>query len=83
MGNSPQDLYRIGVLDSSTSIVLSHATYLDSRGAALLRKTNNYISITPESESKLILEESGIFEREPMGLPCPFRPRALHEDFNS
>lgn len=52
MGNSPQDLYRIGVLDSNTAIVLSHATFLDSRGAALLRSTNKYISITPESESK-------------------------------
>lgn len=50
LGNSPQDLYRIGVLDSSTAIVLSHATFLDSRGAALLRSTNKHISITPESE---------------------------------
>lgn len=52
VGNSPQDLQRVGILDSSTSIVISHAAFLDSRGAALLRKANKYISITPESESK-------------------------------
>lgn len=52
MGNSPQELHRVGILDSSTSIVISHASFLDSRGAALLRSTNKHISITPESESK-------------------------------
>ncbi|KAK6839141.1 Metallo-dependent hydrolase [Apiospora arundinis] len=50
LGNSPQDLHRAGVLDSSTPVVISHATFLDVRGAALLRRTNQHISITPESE---------------------------------
>lgn len=50
VGNSPQDLHRVGILDSSTPIVISHAAFLDARGAALLRSTNKHISITAESE---------------------------------
>ncbi|KAI9149016.1 5-methylthioadenosine/S-adenosylhomocysteine deaminase [Paramyrothecium foliicola] len=49
-GNSPQELHRIGILNSSVPIVISHASYIDSRGAALLRSTNKHVSITPESE---------------------------------
>lgn len=49
-GNSPEDLHRVGILNSSTPIVISHASFLDPRGAALLRSTNKHISITPESE---------------------------------
>lgn len=50
MGNSPEDLYRVGVLNSSIPIVIAHGAFLDARGAMLLRSTNKYISITAESE---------------------------------
>ncbi|KAL1862723.1 hypothetical protein Daus18300_008367 [Diaporthe australafricana] len=68
-GNSPQDLHRVGILNSSTPIVISHALNLDSRGAALLRATNKHISITAESEmhyghlhptSHLILDQASL-----------------------
>ncbi|EFQ34199.1 amidohydrolase [Colletotrichum graminicola M1.001] len=48
--NSPEDLHAIGALNTSIPVVFSHASYLTYRGAALLRSTNQYISITPESE---------------------------------
>ena len=38
------------MLNSSTSVVISHASFLTAEGAQLLRSTNQYISITPESE---------------------------------
>ncbi|KAI3399555.1 hypothetical protein diail_6577 [Diaporthe ilicicola] len=69
LGNSPQDLHGIGILNSSTPFVISHASYLDSRGAALLRATNQYISINAESEmhfghlnptSHLILDQASL-----------------------
>lgn len=50
MGNSPEDLHRVGILNSSTPIVIAHAAFVDARGAMLLRSTNKHISITPESE---------------------------------
>lgn len=39
-----------GLLNSSTPVILSHASFLTATGATLLRETNQYISITPESE---------------------------------
>ncbi|OBR11542.1 Amidohydrolase [Colletotrichum higginsianum IMI 349063] len=48
--NSPEDLHAIGALNISIPIVFSHASFLTYRGASLLRSTNQYISITPESE---------------------------------
>ncbi|KAH8890197.1 amidohydrolase [Thozetella sp. PMI_491] len=48
--NSPEDLQALGVLNISTPIVFSHGSYLTAAGATLLRNTNQYISITPESE---------------------------------
>ncbi|KAK7915170.1 amidohydrolase [Apiospora marii] len=50
LGNSPEDLHRVGVLNSSTPVVIAHAAFLDVRGAGLLRSTNQHISITAESE---------------------------------
>lgn len=49
MGNSPEDLHRVGILNASIPIVISHASFIDARGGALLRSTNKHISITPES----------------------------------
>lgn len=48
--NSPEDLQSLGVLNTTMAIVFSHASFLTARGAELLRNTNQYISITPESE---------------------------------
>ncbi|KAK2029151.1 amidohydrolase [Colletotrichum zoysiae] len=48
--NSPEDLHAVGALNISIPIVLSHASFLTYQGASLLRSTNQYISITPESE---------------------------------
>ncbi|KAK1572719.1 amidohydrolase [Colletotrichum navitas] len=48
--NSPEDLHAVGALNTSIPIVFSHASYLTYQGASLLRSTNQYISITPESE---------------------------------
>ncbi|KAK3314819.1 hypothetical protein B0H66DRAFT_323132 [Apodospora peruviana] len=48
--NSPEDIHALNYLNISTPIVFSHASFLTPAGAALLRSTNQYISITPESE---------------------------------
>ncbi|KAH8594974.1 hypothetical protein B0O99DRAFT_513198 [Bisporella sp. PMI_857] len=67
--NSPEDIHRIGLLNSSLPIVISHASYLSTRDGALLRSTNKHISITPESEmhyghlhptSHLILDQASL-----------------------
>ena len=50
VGNTPEDLYKIGILNTSIPIVISHATFITARGAELLRQTNQHISITAESE---------------------------------
>ncbi|KAK8074529.1 amidohydrolase [Apiospora hydei] len=48
--SSPEDLHRVGILNTSTPIVISQASQLTTRGARLLRATNQYISVTAESE---------------------------------
>ncbi|KFZ18877.1 hypothetical protein V501_00961, partial [Pseudogymnoascus sp. VKM F-4519 (FW-2642)] len=48
--NSPTLLNDLGFLNTSIPIVFSHASYLTAQDAALLRSTNQYISITAESE---------------------------------
>lgn len=48
--NSPSDLHRFSLLNTSLPIVFSHASFLTATDAQLLRKTGQYISITPESE---------------------------------
>ncbi|KAI1424619.1 amidohydrolase [Xylaria sp. FL1777] len=69
LGNTPEDLYRVGLLNSSIPVVISHAAFLTARGAALLRSTNQHISITAESEmhyghthpsSHLILDQASL-----------------------
>ncbi|KAI4869826.1 amidohydrolase [Hypoxylon rubiginosum] len=68
-GNTPEDLYRSGILNSSVSVVISHSAFLTARGAQLLRSTNQHISITAESEmhyghvhttSHLILDQASL-----------------------
>ncbi|KAI0179796.1 Metallo-dependent hydrolase [Hypoxylon sp. FL1284] len=49
-GNMPEDLHSAGILNSTVSVVISHAAFLTARGAQLLRDTDQYISTTPESE---------------------------------
>ncbi|KAI1496375.1 amidohydrolase [Biscogniauxia marginata] len=69
LGNTPEDLNRAGILNSSIPVVLSHASFLSAQGAQLLRSTNQHISITPESEihygllhptSHLILDQAAL-----------------------
>ncbi|RHZ48764.1 hypothetical protein CDV55_102164 [Aspergillus turcosus] len=49
--NSPQLLNQYKFLNTSIPIVFSHASFLTLPDAELLRSTNQYVSITPESES--------------------------------
>ncbi|PVH75081.1 Metallo-dependent hydrolase [Cadophora sp. DSE1049] len=51
--NSPEVLHSYNFLNISTPIVFSHANFLTTQGASLLRSTNQYVSTTPESESNL------------------------------
>ncbi|KAI0899111.1 Metallo-dependent hydrolase [Annulohypoxylon nitens] len=48
--NSPEVLQTYGVLDMDTAVVFSHAAGISPTGSRLLRSTNQFISITPESE---------------------------------
>ncbi|KAB8220981.1 amidohydrolase family protein [Aspergillus novoparasiticus] len=48
--NSPEDLHALGILNTSIPVVFSHASFITGEGVSLLRSTNQYISITPESE---------------------------------
>ncbi|KAF5024439.1 hypothetical protein F66182_3525 [Fusarium sp. NRRL 66182] len=48
--NYPEDVHSFGLLNTSIPVVFSHASFLTGTGAELLRQTNQYVSITPESE---------------------------------
>jgi cytosine/adenosine deaminase-related metal-dependent hydrolase len=48
--NTPEDLHRAGLLNTSIPVIFSHATFLTFRGAELLRLTDQYVSLTIESE---------------------------------
>ncbi|KAI1077196.1 amidohydrolase family protein [Whalleya microplaca] len=48
--SSPELLHSLGILDVPSAVVFSHGAALTPNGARLLRSTNQYISITPESE---------------------------------
>lgn len=48
--NSPEDIHALNYLNISIPVIFSHASFLTPTGAELLRSTNQYISITPESE---------------------------------
>ncbi|RSL43758.1 hypothetical protein CEP54_014961 [Fusarium duplospermum] len=50
VANSPSLFNELELLNQSFPIVLSHATFLQQPEYELLRKHNQYISITPESE---------------------------------
>ncbi|KAH9890224.1 amidohydrolase [Xylariomycetidae sp. FL2044] len=47
---SPQLLRDHGILDTPTAVVFSHGASLNANDAALLRQSNQFLSITPESE---------------------------------
>ncbi|OCL09623.1 putative chlorohydrolase family protein [Glonium stellatum] len=48
--NSPEIANSYGILNTSIPVVFSHGSYLTVQDAELLRSTNQYLSITPESE---------------------------------
>ncbi|KAH6985502.1 amidohydrolase [Ilyonectria destructans] len=48
--NSPTTLQSLGILNTSIPVVFSHASYVTLRDTMLLRSTNQYVAITPESE---------------------------------
>ncbi|KEQ90780.1 hypothetical protein AUEXF2481DRAFT_33721 [Aureobasidium subglaciale EXF-2481] len=48
--NSPSKLDQLGLLNGTTPVVFSHASYVTTDDAELLRKHDQYISTTPESE---------------------------------
>ncbi|KAI1141668.1 amidohydrolase family protein [Hypoxylon sp. FL0543] len=48
--NSPEALQPLGVLNTDMAVVFSHAMGITPLGARILRSTNQFISITPESE---------------------------------
>ncbi|KAM7200334.1 hypothetical protein V8F20_005311 [Naviculisporaceae sp. PSN 640] len=69
LGGTPEDVDRAGLLTSHVPVVFSHASFLTPRGAALLRASNQHISITAESEmhyghthpsSHLILDQASL-----------------------
>lgn len=50
ISNMPEDVHALGILNTSVPVVFSHGSFITAGGANLLRKTNQYLSITPESE---------------------------------
>ncbi|KAI9151563.1 5-methylthioadenosine/S-adenosylhomocysteine deaminase 1 [Paramyrothecium foliicola] len=48
--NLPSTLHEFGILNTSIPVVFSHGSFMPAADAQLLRSTNQYISITPESE---------------------------------
>lgn len=48
--NSPQQVNSYGFLNTSIPVVFSHSSYLTVQDAEMLRSTNQYVSITAESE---------------------------------
>ncbi|KFA76434.1 hypothetical protein S40288_07149 [Stachybotrys chartarum IBT 40288] len=48
--NVPSALHRYNILNTSVPVVFSHGSYISATDIQLLRRTNQYISITPESE---------------------------------
>ncbi|KAK0726907.1 amidohydrolase family protein [Lasiosphaeria miniovina] len=67
--NSPEDLQAAGILNTSIPVVFSHASFLTAADATLLRSTNQFVSVTPESEmhyghvhphSHLVLDQAAL-----------------------
>jgi cytosine/adenosine deaminase-related metal-dependent hydrolase len=50
IGNTPSLLFSLGFLNTSIPVVFSHASFITSSDMTALRRTNQYISTTPESE---------------------------------
>lgn len=50
ISNSPSDLARFDILNTSIPVVFSHASFITAGDAQLLRSSNQFLSITPESE---------------------------------
>ncbi|CAF3658318.1 unnamed protein product [Fusarium graminearum] len=50
VNNLPEDVHALGLLNTSIPVVFSHGSFMTATGANLLRQTNQYLSITPESE---------------------------------
>ncbi|KND92784.1 5-methylthioadenosine/S-adenosylhomocysteine deaminase [Tolypocladium ophioglossoides CBS 100239] len=50
VNNLPEDVHAFGILNDSIPVVFSHGSFITAWGAQLLRSTNQYLSITPESE---------------------------------
>ncbi|RKL26265.1 hypothetical protein BFJ72_g13838 [Fusarium proliferatum] len=50
VSNLPEDVHSFDLLNTSIPVVFSHGSFLTATGAILLRQTNQYLSITPESE---------------------------------
>ncbi|KAH7036023.1 uncharacterized protein B0I36DRAFT_319548 [Microdochium trichocladiopsis] len=48
--NVPSAVHQYGLLNTSIPVIFSHASFLAAVDAQLLRQTNQFISITPESE---------------------------------
>lgn len=48
--NLPEDLHAFGILNDSIPVVFSHGSFMTATSTELLRSTNQYLSITPESE---------------------------------
>ncbi|KAH8680001.1 hypothetical protein BGZ60DRAFT_369717 [Tricladium varicosporioides] len=66
-GNSPAVMHSLGLLNRTTPFVFSHGSFMDATDLSLLRSTDQYLSITPESElqyghsnvnSQLILDQA-------------------------
>ncbi|KAH7002626.1 amidohydrolase [Ilyonectria destructans] len=67
--NSPRVVHELGLLNTSIPVVFSHASFIPLNDYELLRQTNQYVSITPESEmhygqsnptSHLILDQASL-----------------------
>ncbi|CCF36259.1 amidohydrolase [Colletotrichum higginsianum] len=48
--NSPTTLQSLNILNTSIPVVFSHGSYVTLKDTLLLRSTNQFLSITPESE---------------------------------
>lgn len=48
--NSPTRFQEYGILNTTTPVVFSHASFLTAEDAQLLRQTNQFVATTPESE---------------------------------
>ncbi|EWY92078.1 hypothetical protein FOYG_08978 [Fusarium oxysporum NRRL 32931] len=50
LDNGPVVLNKHGILKTLVPVIISHASFMSSEDISLLRESNQYVSITPESE---------------------------------